>query len=185
MMYPEALAEAGGRMPDRSTSRLSRRGYSLAEMLTVVIMLGIIAALVSYFMFWAVDDARAVAFQANARTFAEAAELYKIREGRYPESPALGVMPPNWEKYVDESRWLAPTPYGGQWHIGGDPLGLGVFYDSDAEEGTGEIDEDENVIQESITLDMENYDRIVDDGNLESGSFQMAGTSFFRHVFAQ
>ncbi len=170
-------------MGNLRTATLPNRGYSLVEMLAVVVILGVLAALVTYAAHWIVARARIAAFQANARTFINAAEIYRFREGHYPVSPAPGELPPRWENYVDPDDWFAATPLGGQWHIGGDPVGLGILQNYTVDESTGEISESDQVLQASVVTDLEYYDEIVDDANLTTGSFAAAGDGFFRHIF--
>ena len=181
---------ASRRTPTRLPARLRpgprRRaapGYSLVEMLAVVLILGILAALVTYSANWIIARARLIAFQSNAQTFIDAAEIYYAREGQYPVSPAPGQLPPNWDRYVDADKWLAPTPLGGRWHIGGDPVGLGVLHDLAADEVADDSSEDEDVIRQSVLTDLQQYDETIDDGNLETGSFATAGAGFYRHIF--
>ncbi len=80
-----------------------QKGFTLVEILIVVIILGILAAIVVPQFTEASDDAKQSAMATNLQTLRSQIELYYIKEGGYPttlcgdlvDNGYLRVFPPN------------------------------------------------------------------------------------------
>jgi len=70
-----------------------KRAFTLVEILIVVVILGILAAIVVPQFAKAADDARAGNIQTQLSTIQNAIELFRAREGRYPDMS-------NWSELV-------------------------------------------------------------------------------------
>ncbi len=114
-------------MKERFEARLglrgtTARGFTLIEILVVVTILGILAALIVPRFVGRTDDARVVAAKQDIAQLMQALKLYRLDNGRYPttdqglralvERPATDPVPPNWKAggYLD-----APTLHQDPW----------------------------------------------------------------------
>ena len=82
-------------------------GFTLVEVLVVIVILGILAALVVPRIIERPDQARVVAAKADIATIMQALKLYRLDNQRYPTSeqgllalvvkPTTPPVPPNWK----------------------------------------------------------------------------------------
>jgi general secretion pathway protein G len=72
-------------VPDRRTFRAAvARGFTLIEIMVVVVIMGILAALVVPKLMGRTDDARVTAARQDIATVMQALKLYKLDNQRYP-----------------------------------------------------------------------------------------------------
>ena len=72
-------------------SALNARGFTLVELLIVVIILALLAAIAVPQFTATTDDARASAFDSNLAAMRGAIELYRQQHGQYPGAVAAGT----------------------------------------------------------------------------------------------
>lgn len=165
--------------PRHRTPCRTRNGYTLVEVLVVLVILGLLVTLVAVGLRWAVRDAETVAFQEQLRRYATAAEVFRLRTGGLPPSAAPGELPAGLEEYIRESDWASATPIGGRWSYhssipgGGGSAGVGVSFEGDA---TGAS---EDVLQLRIAAQVQRVDEEIDDGDLDTGGFRQVGDASF------
>ncbi len=106
---------------------LSRaRGFTLIEIMVVVVIMGVLAALVVPRLMGRADDARILAAKQDIATLMQALKLYRLDNQRYPTNeqglqalvtrPSGGPAPPNWKSggYLDrlnKDPWGNPYQY--------------------------------------------------------------------------
>ena len=102
------------------------RGFTLIEIMVVIVILGVLAALVVPRVLERPDEARAVAAKSDIAALMQALKLYRLDNQRYPTAeqglaalvtrPEQPPVPPNWKPngYVDKLRndpWGRPDQY--------------------------------------------------------------------------
>lgn len=101
-------------------------GFTFIEIMVVVAILAILAALVVPRIMGRTDDAKRTAAKVQIRNIEGALQLYKLDSGVYPtteqglralvEKPTVGVIPKNWKlggylQKVPEDPWSSPYKY--------------------------------------------------------------------------
>ncbi|KRB87923.1 MULTISPECIES: type II secretion system major pseudopilin GspG [Oxalobacteraceae] len=107
--------------PRRALSRAASRGFTLIEIMVVVVIMGILAALVVPKLMGRADDARITAARQDIATLMSALKLYKLDNQRYPSTeqglqslitkPSSGPAANGWKSggYIDK---LPKDPWG-------------------------------------------------------------------------
>ncbi|MBI5660283.1 MAG: type II secretion system major pseudopilin GspG [Nitrosomonadales bacterium] len=114
-------------IPARAPQRIkSSSGFTLIEVMVVVVILGILAALVVPRIMSRPDEARIVAAKQDIASVAQALKLYKLDNLRYPtteqglqalvKKPSLPPEPPNWKgngylERLPKDPWGNPYQY--------------------------------------------------------------------------
>lgn len=151
------------------TLNCSRRAFTLVEILIVVVILGILAAIVVPQFTGATEEARIGAFVSNIKVYADACEYYNAREGRYPVDGSSGAVPAGMETYIDSAEWTSGTPLGGVWDTEYLDLSVTAAVGAHFNGGTNPGD--------AIML---RVDETFDDGDLSTGLFQkLAGDRYY------
>lgn len=107
-------------------SRLRRavRGFTLIELMVVLVILGVLAALIVPNVIDRTDDARQTAARADLANITQALKLYKLDNQRYPTAeqglqalvtkPTTQPVPTNWKPYLEKLQndpWGRPYQY--------------------------------------------------------------------------
>jgi general secretion pathway protein G len=87
-------------------------GFTLVEIMVVVVILGILAVLIVPRVLGRSDEARQAAAKHDIATVMQSLKLYKLDNGRYPTNeqglqalvtkPAAAPAPSNWKPYLDK-----------------------------------------------------------------------------------
>jgi len=112
-------------MKTNNTLRRSR-GFTLIELMVVILIIGVLAALIVPKVMSRPDEARITAAKADIATITQALNLYKLDNMRYPtteqglmalvKKPTVAPVPTNWknEGYLDrvpKDPWGTPYQY--------------------------------------------------------------------------
>lgn len=136
--------------------KISNRGFTLIEMLVVLVIIGMLAGLVGPKLFTKVDSSKVQTAQTQVKMFKGSLETMRLDIGRFPtEAEGLTMLntPPADEKlrtrwhgpYLDEA--LPPDPWGNPYQYslpgsGGQPFAL---YSLGADGKRGGVDFDADV----------------------------------------
>ena len=163
----------------RSKNRVYRQGFTLIEILIVVVILGILATVVIAQFRNAGDDAARATFVINGFKFVEAAALYRVDTGEFLEGSGSGKLPEGFEDYIQPEKWLAGTPIGGVWDVEYNKHGItsaiGVHFKGKGNKGKSGLPGDAY---------MQEIDATIDDGDLETGGFRKIARDRYYFIIA-
>ncbi len=111
---------------DSRNHPLHSKGFTLIELMVVILIIGVLAALIVPKVMSRPDEARITAAKADIATITQALNLYKLDNQRYPtteqglmalvKKPTVAPVPTNWksEGYLDrvpKDPWGTPYQY--------------------------------------------------------------------------
>lgn len=92
-----------------------RRGFTLAELVIVVMIVGILASLAAPNLRGVILKADAANIVSDAHTISLAAYSYLSENGRFPDSAGYGTVPPQMAPYLQDNyqfNYKGSVPYG-------------------------------------------------------------------------
>jgi general secretion pathway protein G len=100
------------------------RGFTLLELMVVVVIIGVLAALIAPTVLSRIGEAKGTAAKSDIASIMNALKMYKLDNGRYPTAeqgldalvnkPTSGPVSNNWKPELDKLKadpWGAPYQY--------------------------------------------------------------------------
>ncbi|AMO23441.1 type II secretion system major pseudopilin GspG [Ramlibacter solisilvae] len=107
-----------------SWRRAAQAGFTLIELMVVLVIIGVLAALIVPNVLDRADDARVTAAKTDVNNLMQALKLYRLDNQRYPTGeqglqalvakPSAQPAPPNWKPYLEKlpnDPWGRPYQY--------------------------------------------------------------------------
>ncbi|TWO65534.1 type II secretion system protein GspG [Caenimonas sedimenti] len=115
---------ASSSVSPRRRVRTASHGFTLIELMVVLVIIGVLAALIVPNVLDRADDARSTAARTDVNNLMQALKLYKLDNQRYPSGeqglgalvtrPTTQPVPPNWKPYLEKlpnDPWGRPYQY--------------------------------------------------------------------------
>jgi type IV pilus assembly protein PilA len=137
----------------------------------IVAVIGVLVAIAIPNLRRAAMRARLTSFARNVRFCAGAFQLYLTETGVYPTNTGPNTIPVGMESYLRNVNWSRPTAIGGhwQWLLNSGGVKAGV-----------------SVVSPMIgTRELEELDRLLDNGDLNSGVFRKFDDSTYMYVLEE
>lgn len=134
------------------------QGFTLVEILLVVIIIGILAAVALPQFAGISRESADKTFASNVKAFANQISVYELQTGAWPAERAAGQTPPEVGLLLDPNNWGSRTPIGGAWDW--DYNVNGVIAAVSVE------------LPDRTAVQMQEIDALLDDGDVTTGRFR-------------
>jgi general secretion pathway protein G len=140
MCADEARLELEGSGHGRAAHATGRRGFSLIEVMIVVVILGLLASVVTYATQGYLEKAKKNRARSDISTYSGGVDAFYLENGRFPDNQeGLKVLVPQFIKVLQNDPWGHPYQYVQPGKRG--PYDI-VCYGADGREGGGGADAD-------------------------------------------
>lgn len=151
--------------PSPRPPRPRHGGFTLVEIMIVVVIIGLLAAMAIPAFRRVRESAQNARFVSDLRTFSQAFETYSMKNGAWPPNAGTGVVPAGMTGELNDAAWTTPkNSVGGRWNwdlnLNGNAAGISVT----------------NVT--ASDAQMAAIDAKIDDGDLSTGRFRQYSGRF-------
>ena len=154
--------------------RNGHRGFTLVEIMIVVAIIGLLAAIAVPGFLRARRRSRVTKVANDLRVFSEAFQIYCLEYGQYPPD-THNVLPAGMEEYIKQKNWDADV-WGGHYNWEGPSWGQGGSYPY-----AGISLFETTATQETLR----ELDSMVDDGDLAVGKFRLTPNGRYTYIIEE
>lgn len=144
------------------------RGFTLVEIMIVVVIIGLLAAIAVPAFQRVQRAAKTGRFVSDLRTFTQAFETYATESGTWPANAGSGVVPAGMTGTFKADVWTGTTVIGGRWNwdrnLNGVAAGISVA---------------SYTVSDAQLLEI---DAKIDDGDLSTGLFQKVSSNRVSYI---
>lgn len=135
-----------------------RAGFTLVEIMIVVVIIGLLAAVAIPAITKGQRRSQNTRFVSDLRVFTQAFETYSLENGGWPPNAGGGVVPVGMAGTFKTDVWTSATVVGGRWNWDRNLNGIGAAIS--------------NSSPTVSVAQMTEIDTMIDDGDLSTGHFQ-------------
>jgi len=148
----------------------SKKGFTLVEIMVVVVIIGLLAAIAIPAFTKARENSQNARLANDFRTYSGAIETFSLETGQFPEDSDTGSIPAGMAIYIKTSDWNEGPSIGGDWDV--EYNSYGVI------SAIGAVD------FKSSNEQLLKFDQRYDDGNLNTGDFRLLEANRYYYVVA-
>lgn len=150
--------------PSSWPSRQRQRGFTLVEIMIVVVIIGLLAAIAVPAIQKVQRRSQNSRAANDIRVFAQAFDTYAAENGGWPPNVGPGVVPAGMSGTFKTDVWVATTIVGGRWNWDKNINGITAAISISSPTAS--------------SAQMTEIDAMIDDGDLSTGHFQFINTRY-------
>lgn len=158
-------------IPQQSMKRSHTSGFTLVEIMVVVVIVGLLTALAIPALARARESSQNARLASDLRMYGGLVETFSLQTGVYPEDSSSGAIPSGMGGLIKSGLWNKGPSIGGVWDVEKDSYGIvsaiGVHQFTVA------------------STQLVKFDQKCDDGNVTTGKFRLLTSDRYYYVVAE